>query len=153
MTCHAWRRFCHNDLVSVNYLFVENEKCIKILDWEFAGLGDIYYDLATLVYTHDSDGPIPSDLEEVMLTCYFGGMDTWHTRRLLGMKYMLLLFSAMWGLVQYGLQQSGEIPAPQDFDYLEYAQYLFENEIKDLQARYLRLVDSNSKEIRITLPG
>jgi thiamine kinase-like enzyme len=55
----------------VNYLYCDAGPVIKILDWEFAGLGDIYYDLATLVYTHDSDGPIPPYLEEVMLSCYF----------------------------------------------------------------------------------
>jgi len=40
----GWQRFCHNDLVCVNYLYCENGPAIKILDWEFAGLGDIYYD-------------------------------------------------------------------------------------------------------------
>ena len=136
-----WRRFCHNDLVSVNYLFVESEKSIKILDWEFAGLGDIYYDLATLVYTHDSEGPIPPELEDILLASYFGETHARQSRRLLGMKYMLLLFSAMWGLVQHGLQQAGEIPAPQDFDYLEYAQYLFENDIRQLMEQLNRSPD------------
>jgi thiamine kinase-like enzyme len=138
----SWLRFCHNDLVSVNYLFVEQERSIKILDWEFAGMGDIYYDLATLVYTHDSDGPIPPDLEQVMLTCYFGETTAWHARRLLGMKYMFLLFSGMWGLVQYGLQQTGKIPAPQGFDYLEYAQYLFVHDIQELQTQLNEMADA-----------
>lgn len=98
-TCDTttWRCFCHNDLVCVNYLYLEQEKSIKVLDWEFSGLGDLYYDLATVVYTHDSEGPIPSDLEEVMLACYFGEITNWHRRRLLGMKYMLMLFTGMWG--------------------------------------------------------
>jgi thiamine kinase-like enzyme len=106
-----------------------------VLDWEFAGMGDIYYDLATLVYTQDSDGPIPPELEEILLASYFGETHARQSRRLLGMKYMLLLFSAMWGLVQHGMQQTGEIAALQDFDYLEYAQYLFENDLQQIQAR------------------
>jgi len=137
-----WRHFCHNDLVSVNYLYRDadpsgHERSIKILDWEFAGLGDIYYDLATLVYTHDSEGPIPPDLEEVMLDCYFGQVTQQQIRRLNGMKYMLMLFTGMWGLAQYGMQTAGLIPAVEGFDYLEFAQYLFDHEICELQREFM----------------
>jgi thiamine kinase-like enzyme len=131
-----WLKLCHNDLVCVNYLFCEKEQCIKVLDWEFAGLGDVYYDLATIVYTHDSDGPIPTELEEEMLACYFGAVSIQQRRRLLGMKYMLMLFSALWGLVQAGMQHAGRIDAPQDFDYLEFAQYLLAHDVCDLQKQY-----------------
>ena len=129
----SWQRFCHNDLVAVNYLFNEAEQSIKVLDWEFSGLGDIYYDLATVVYTHDSDGPIPSDLEEVMLASYFGDVSARHHRRLQGMKYMLMLFTGAWALAQYGMQKAGLIPAVDGFDYLEFAEYLFVHDIRDLQ--------------------
>ena len=131
-----WHRFCHNDLVSVNYLFVEQEQNLKVLDWEFSGLGDIYYDLATVVYTHDNMGPIPPDLEDVMLACYFGMSTDLQRRRLLGMKVMLMLFSAMWGLAQYGMQQNGLIPSIEGFDYLEFARYLFAHDIQKLQVQY-----------------
>jgi len=135
-----WQHFCHNDLVAVNYLFVEAVRRIVVLDWEFAGLGDIYYDLATVVYTHDSEGPIPSDLEEVMLTCYFGKSTPWQRRRLLGMKYMLMLFTGMWGLAQNGMQQAGLISPVEGFDYLEFAQYLFTHDIQDLQAQVYQTI-------------
>ncbi len=131
----GWLRFCHNDLVAVNYLFLEQAQSIQVLDWEFAGLGDIYYDLATVVYTHDSEGPIPSELEEVMLACYFDDVTAWHRRRLQGMKYMLMLFTGMWGLAQHGMQQAGMIPAVEGFDYLEFAQYLFAHDIQGLQRK------------------
>jgi len=132
-----WLRFCHNDLVCVNYLFIEQEQSIKVLDWEFSGWGDLYYDLATVVYTHDSEGPIPPDLENVMLDSYFGETTTWQRRRLLGMKFMLMLFTGTWGLAQHGMQQAGLIPAVEGFDYLELAQYLFGHDIKELQAQLL----------------
>jgi thiamine kinase-like enzyme len=128
-----WQRFCHNDLVAVNYLYCEQGSAIIILDWEFAGLGDIYYDLATVVYTHDSQGPVAPDLEEVMLACYFGETTRRQRRRLHGMKYMLMLFTAMWGLVQHGMQSAGLIPAVEGFDYLEFAQYLFAHDIQELR--------------------
>ena len=130
-----WQRFCHNDLVAVNYLFIEPERSIKVLDWEFSGCGDIYYDLATVVYTHDSFGPIPSELEEVMLECYFGQVSDQHRSRLLGMKYMLMLFTGMWGLAQHGMQLGGLIPPVEGFDYLEFAQYLFEHDIPELRSQ------------------
>jgi len=132
-----WLRFCHNDLVSVNYLFIEEEYSIKVLDWEFSGLGDIYYDLATVVYTHDSDGPIPPDLEEVMLVCYFGASTSQQRKRLLGMKYMLMLFTGMWGFAQYGMQQAGLIHAVDGFDYLDFAQYLFTHDIREIREQYI----------------
>ncbi|MBN2146657.1 MAG: phosphotransferase family protein [Anaerolineales bacterium] len=129
----AWQRFCHNDLVAVNYLYSEQGPAIKILDWEFSGWGDIYYDLATVVYTHDSEGPIPPELEAVMLECYFGEVTPQQQRRLDGMKYMLMLFTGMWGLAQHGMQSAGLIPAVVGFDYLEFAQYLFAHDIPVLQ--------------------
>ena len=128
-----WQHFCHNDLVSVNYLYCEQGSKIKILDWEFAGVGDIYYDLATVVYTHDNVGPISLDLEQVMLACYFGEVTPQQLKRLNGMKYMLMLFTGMWGLVQHGMQSAGLIPAMAGFDYVEFAQYLFAHDIQELQ--------------------
>lgn len=137
----AWRRMCHNDLVSVNYLYLAQAEAIIVLDWEFSGLGDIYYDLATVVYTHDSDGPIPPDLEMVMLKCYFGSVTALQQRRLLGMKYMLMLFTGLWGLAQHGMQTAGLIPAVAGFDYLAFAEYLFAHDIRQLQEHYKTLLD------------
>ena len=131
-----WLRFCHNDLVAVNYLFIDESQSVQVLDWEFAGLGDIYYDLATVVYTHDSEGPIPPELEDVMLDCYFGEVTAYQRRRLQGMKYILMLFTGMWGLAQHGMQQAGLIPPVEGFDYLEFAQYLFANDINELCEQY-----------------
>lgn len=130
-----WHRMCHNDLVAVNYLYIEKVESIVVLDWEFSGLGDIYYDLATVVYTHDSDGPIPPELEMEMLKCYFGSVTALQRRRLLGMKYMLMLFTGLWGLAQHGMQTAGLIPAAEGFDYLEFAEYLFAHDIRELQAQ------------------
>lgn len=131
-----WQRMCHNDLVAVNYIYIEETKKIVVLDWEFSGLGDIYYDLATVVYTHDSDGPISPALELEMLRCYFGSVTALQRRRLLGMKYMLMLFTGLWGLAQHGMQTAGLIPAVEGFDYLEFAQYLFAHDIQELQVQY-----------------
>lgn len=129
-----WRHFCHNDLVSVNYLYNDKDGSITVLDWEFSGWGDIFYDLATVVYTHDSEGPIPPELEDVMLACYFGAVTDLQRRRLQGMKYMLMLFTGMWGLAQHGMVLGGLIPPVDGFDYLEFAQYLFTHDIQTLRS-------------------
>jgi hypothetical protein len=71
-----------------------------------------------------------------MLICYFGTITDLQRKRLLGMKYMLMLFTGMWGLAQYGMQQAGMIPAVKGFDYLEFAEYLFTHDIQTLQAQY-----------------
>jgi len=129
-----WRRLCHNDLVCVNYLI--NGQSIKVLGWEFAGMGDLYYDLAAIVYTHDSDGAIPPELEEIMLESYFGTVNALHRRRLLGMKYMLMLFTGTWAYAQHGMVLGGLIQPVEGFDYFEFAEYLFNHDILELQRDY-----------------
>ena len=96
------------------------------LDWEFAGMGDLYFDLATIAYAFDSVDTLSRDLQEYVLTCYFGDVLPKHRKRFEGMLAMLMFFSAMWGLVQFGMQCEGQIQAVEDFDYLEYAEITFE---------------------------
>ncbi len=119
---YPWLRFCHNDLFSVNFLY---DGSVRIVDWEFAGMGDIYFDLAALVYAYDSDGPLPLELETYLLECYFGEASIAHQARLDGMKFMLLFFTAMWGLLQHGMQLEGIVPAFDGFDCLAYAHETF----------------------------
>jgi thiamine kinase-like enzyme len=117
-----WPAFCHNDLFSVNML---DDGTVRFVDWEFAGMGDLYYDLATLVYAYDTHGPLPPELEEYLLTCYFGEVERVHRSRLGGMKFMVLFFTAMWALLQRGLQVKGKVRLPEDFDCLAYAEHTF----------------------------
>lgn len=118
-----WLKFCHNDLFSVNML---DDGSIRIIDWEFAGMGDVYFDLATLVYAYDTHGPLPAELQEYLLHLYFGRVTSENRERFEGMKFMVLFFAAMWGLLQHGLVGQGIVPAVDGFDYLIYAQNTFE---------------------------
>lgn len=118
----SWLKLCHNDLYLVNIL---DDRTVRIIDWEFAGMGDIHFDLATLVYACDTTSPLGSELEEYLLECYFGEINDVHRERLAGMKYMVLFFTAMWGMLQHGLRMEGAIPVVEGFDYLEYAEYKF----------------------------
>jgi hypothetical protein len=42
-----------------------------------------------------------------------------------GKKFMLLFFTAMWGLLQCGMQREGLVPVPDGSDCFEYAQETF----------------------------
>jgi thiamine kinase-like enzyme len=117
-----WLAFCHNDLFFVNVL---DDGATRFVDWEFAGMGDIYYDLATLVYAYDTHGPLSPELEEHLLACYFGQVERGHRSRLAGMKFMVLFFTAMWALLQNGLQVKGMVTLPEGFDCLAYADHTF----------------------------
>lgn len=120
---YPWRRLCHNDLFCVNVLDDGN---IRFIDWEFSGVGDIYYDLATLTYAYDSLDTLPRELQEYMLACYFGEVRQENWTRLEGMAYMLMFFTAMWGLLQQGMQNKGLVRAVEGFDFWEYANVTFE---------------------------
>jgi thiamine kinase-like enzyme len=117
-----YRGFCHNDLFSLNFI---DDGRLWFLDWEFAGMGDIFYDLATLAYSFDSIGEIPAELQEYILECYFGSVDKTHRILFTQMKFMVLFYAVMWGLLQYGLQRSGIVPSVDGFDCLQYANFMF----------------------------
>jgi thiamine kinase-like enzyme len=120
---YPWKRFCHNDLFSVNVLDDGN---IYFIDWEFSGVGDLYYDLATLTYAYDSPNTLSRNLQEFMLKCYFGDVSQENWVRLEGMKYMVMFFTAMWGLLQQGMQNSGLVRDVDGFNFLEYSEVTFE---------------------------
>ena len=106
------------------YHFID-DGWLRFLDWEFAGMGDIFYDLATLAYTFDSVGEIPSDLQGFILECYFGKTNDYLWNRMVETKFMILLYSVMWGLLQSGLEQAGIIPSVDGFNYFDYASFMF----------------------------
>lgn len=120
---YQWEKFCHNDLFWVNVL---DDGEVRFIDWEFSGVGDIYYDLATLTYAYDSPKTLPLNLQEYMLECYFGNVSEQNWIRLEGMKYMVMYFTAMWGLLQQGMQNEGYVQEVEGFNFIEYANVTFE---------------------------
>lgn len=104
-------RPCHNDLLNANFLIGDR---IYILDWEYAGMGDIFFDLANFSDNHEL-----SDTQDLwMLECYFGNVTDRHIAHLKIMKVLSDLREAMWGLVQIGLSEL-------DFDYRDYSNKFF----------------------------
>ncbi len=46
-------RPCHNDLLNAN--FIDDGSRIRIVDWEYAGMGDVFFDLANFSINHELD--------------------------------------------------------------------------------------------------
>jgi thiamine kinase-like enzyme len=58
---------CHNDLVCENVLLTEGQD-LQLIDWEYAGVGDPYFDLAVVVRHH----ALNDALAEYFLEAYLG---------------------------------------------------------------------------------
>ncbi len=89
----APRCFCHNDLLNANFLYDER---IRILDWEYAGMGDPFFDLANFSVNHE----LAPDADEALLEGYFGVCDDAALALLALMKTVSELRESMWGVVQ-----------------------------------------------------
>ena len=106
-------RPCHNDLLNAN--FIDDGTRLRILDWEYAGMGDIFFDLGNFAVQHDFN----AEQDENLLRAYFGTpTDSQRAHQKL-MKIMSDLREAMWAQVQIGVSQL-------DFDYAGYGQKYFE---------------------------
>ena len=98
---------CHNDLLPSN--FVDDGATVRILDWEYSGMGDRFFDLGNLAANN-----LFEDAEESMLLeLYFGEIRPGHQPRLRRMRLASDLREAMWGFLQTGISTLA-------FDYGDY---------------------------------
>jgi thiamine kinase-like enzyme len=100
---------CHDDLLAAN--FIGDGDHIWIVDWEYAGMGNRYFDLANFAINNDLD----DSQQEAFLEAYFG--EPPGARRLASLRLMRFMSDfreAMWGVVQQGISKL-------DFDFVEYA--------------------------------
>ena len=100
---------CHNDLLAAN--FIDDGERTWIVDWEYAGMGDPFFDLANFAVNNGLD----EDGENTLLEAY-GSTDT---RALTLMRFMSDFREAMWGVVQQAISEL-------DFDFVSYADEHFE---------------------------
>ena len=105
---------CHNDLLNGNFLRDEQNR-IRILDWEYAGMGDKFFDLANFSAHHELDDTQIS----VLLDAYFDAPNKKHFARLKLMQCMSDFREAMWGVLQQGISEL-------DFDFQGYANQFFD---------------------------
>ncbi len=113
-------RPCHNDLLNENFL-IDGED-IYILDWEYAGMGDIYFDLANLSVNHS----FIDDEDRLLLETYFGELNDVNWARLKVMKILSDFRESMWGMVQIGISEL-------DFDFRAYADKHFDRMTKNIK--------------------
>jgi thiamine kinase-like enzyme len=99
---------CHNDLLNAN--FIAQDDGVRIVDWEYAGMGDRFFDLANFSINHE----LSEAENEELLRAYFGDLDEADLRALRLMRFMSDFREAMWGVVQQGLSEL-------DFDFAGYA--------------------------------
>jgi thiamine kinase-like enzyme len=104
---------CHNDLLNAN--FIDDGERVRIVDWEYAGLGDPFFDLANFAINHELD----QLGRRVLLETYFGRVRAADERALELMRFMSDFREAMWGHLQYTVSAL-------DFDFAAYAAEHFE---------------------------
>jgi thiamine kinase-like enzyme len=98
---------CHNDLLNANFL---DDGSIRIVDWEYAGMGDRFFDLANFSVNHDFE----VDDDRRLLAAYFGAERESDLASLRLMRFMSDFREAMWGVLQSGISELG-------FDFKGYA--------------------------------
>jgi thiamine kinase-like enzyme len=100
---------CHNDLLPDN--FIDDGTSLWIIDWEYAGMGDRFFDLGNLAVNNQFD----AEHELLLLELYFGEVRPDHLQRLRLMRLISDLREALWGFLQSGISTL-------DFDFQGYGQ-------------------------------
>jgi thiamine kinase-like enzyme len=108
---------CHDDLLNLNWLDEDVPGEIgevRLLDWEYAGMGDIFFDLGNFTHHHR----LEEDQIRLLLQEYFGEATSRNYARLRLMAAMSEIHEGMWGTTQTGISQLDE-------DFQAYADLFF----------------------------
>lgn len=108
---------CHNDLLSAN--FIDCREYFKIIDWEYGGMGDPYFDLGNFAAHH----LLRDKQDDLVLDEYFGETSQFKRARLNIFKGLSDFREAMWAMVQIGVSSL-------DVDYRDYGNTFFDRFIK-----------------------
>jgi thiamine kinase-like enzyme len=104
---------CHNDLLTSNFL--HDREHLMIVDWEYAGMGDPFFDLGNFAVNNE----LADADEERLLAAYFGEAATPRRQAALKLfRFMSDFREAMWGAVQTTVSEL-------DFDFHGYAEKHF----------------------------
>jgi ethanolamine transporter len=99
LTARAGRVFTHNDLVASN--IVDDGTTVRLIDWEFGGMGDPYFDLGNLA----ANLCLSDEQEEAVLLAYFGTVRADDVRRLRMMRLASDGREAAWAYLQAGVSR------------------------------------------------
>ncbi|MEA2536542.1 MAG: hypothetical protein QOF11_776 [Chloroflexota bacterium] len=107
-------RPCHNDLLNAN--FIDDGTRIRIVDWEYAGMGDPFFDLGNFSINHG----LSADEDRILLEAYDDApARPGRLARVLLMRVVSDFREAMWGVLQQGISTL-------DVDFVAYAGEHFE---------------------------
>ncbi len=101
-------RPCHNDLLNAN--FIDDGSRIRVVDWEYAGMGDPFFDLGNFSVNHG----LTADEDAELLRAYEGSVSPSGVARLTLMRIVSDFREAMWGVLQQGISSL-------DVDFVAYA--------------------------------
>jgi prepilin-type processing-associated H-X9-DG protein len=99
---------CHNDLLNANFLWWDGR--VLIVDYEYAGMGDPFFDLGNLAVNNR----LSEAAQHALLELYFGEVTPARAARLALMRIVSDLREAMWGVAQQAISAL-------EVDYAEYA--------------------------------
>jgi len=108
LTAPVELRPCHNDLLNAN--FIDDGSRIRIVDWEYAGMGDPFFDLGNFSINHELD----ADADAELLRAYAGDVRRSDLARITLMRVVSDFREAMWGVLQQGISTL-------DVDFVAYA--------------------------------
>jgi thiamine kinase-like enzyme len=101
-------RPCHNDLLNAN--FIDDGVRIRIVDWEYAGMGDPFFDLGNFSINHE----LTPEQDAILLAAYEGEARPARLARVTLMRVVSDFREAMWGVLQQGVSTL-------DVDFVAYA--------------------------------
>lgn len=106
---------CHNDLLNAN--FIDDGERIRIVDWEYAGMGDPFFDLGNFSINHE----LSPDEDTALLSAYdrTDAPDPARLARLTLMRVVSDFREAMWGVLQQAISTL-------DVNFVAYADEHFE---------------------------
>jgi thiamine kinase-like enzyme len=99
---------CHNDLLPANW--IDDGRRLWLVDWEYAGIGHPFFDLANLA----ANAGLDDDREAALLLAYRGSIDARDLAELRTFRAASLLREALWATIQI-------VASDINFDYRRYA--------------------------------
>jgi thiamine kinase-like enzyme len=108
LTAPVELRPCHNDLLNAN--FIHDGSRLRIVDWEYAGMGDPFFDLGNFSINHGLD----AESDAALLAAYAGDVRPAAVARVSLMRVLSDFREAMWGVLQQGISTL-------DVDFVAYA--------------------------------
>ena len=112
------KHYCHNDMFTHNMIQCQDGS-IKLIDWELSGIGDIWFDLATISFSCG----LNSSEDETMLLAYFGSIDDQKRETLHDMKFVCMIREIGWALLHTAINR--RLPTP-GTDYSEFGNTVLE---------------------------